>query len=135
MNEAHLLPAATPVSAPFWQAARRHRLEIQHCGACDRYVFYPRAACPDCGADALEWRRLCGRGRVYSYTIARVPTHPAFAGRLPLVIAIVALDEGPRITTNIIDCAPEAVHIDMAVEAVFCDLDEAISLVHFRPVP
>jgi len=127
------LPRPSPFSRPFWEAARRHELLIQRCRACSAYIFYPRLNCPECGSRDLEWMGVSGKGKVYSYTVARRATHPAFAGRVPYVIAIVELEEGPRLTTNIVDCDPDSVRIDMPVEVAFEDVDATTSLVMFRP--
>lgn len=128
-----LLPEPTPLSRPFWDAARRHELTVQRCSACGTHVFYPRFACPSCGGRALDWVQASGRGKVYSYTIARRPTHRSFADRVPYVIAIVELEEGPRMSTNIVDCDPDSVRIGMPVEVAFEDVSDEISLVMFRP--
>jgi uncharacterized OB-fold protein len=106
---------------------------IQRCSNCRSHIFYPRYNCPQCGSRGLEWVQASGRGKVYTYTVARRPTHPAFADRVPYVIAIVELEEGPRLTTNIVDCDPNAVRIDMPVEVTFEDVNEEISLPVFRP--
>ncbi|MCS6925131.1 MAG: Zn-ribbon domain-containing OB-fold protein [Candidatus Binatia bacterium] len=127
------LPRPTATSLPFWQAAKRHELQIQHCTKCGAHIFYPRDICPECLGSELEWIKVSGKGVVYSYTIARAPTHPAFAEDVPYVIAIVELAEGPRITTNIVGCKPEEVHIGMGVEATFEDVTPEITLVKFRP--
>lgn len=127
------LPQPTDLSRPFWEAARRHELLIQRCSGCAHYVFYPRYNCPHCGGRELVWAKVSGRGKVYTYTVARRPTHPAFADRVPYVIAIVELEEGPRMTTNIVDCEPDAVRIDMPVEVTFRDVSDEVSLVMFRP--
>jgi uncharacterized OB-fold protein len=89
--------------------------------------------CTECGSQALEWVVACGRGTVYSYTVARRPTHPAFAERVPYVIAIVELDEGPRVTTNVVDCDPDAVRIGLPVELTFEAPVDGIALPLFRP--
>jgi uncharacterized OB-fold protein len=128
------VPRPSAVSAPYWEAARRHELAIQRCASCQRHVFYPRLNCPACGSQKLDWVTASGRGTVYTYTIARRPTHPAFAGRTPYVIAIVELEEGPRMTTNIVGCDPDSVHIGMPVEAAFEDLSPDSTLPVFRPV-
>ncbi len=128
------LPQPSPFSLPFWEAARRHELVIQRCTRCRSHIFYPRYNCPHCGSRELEWVKASGRGKVYTYTVARRPTHPAFADRVPYVIAVVELEEGPRLTTNIVDCDPHSVRIDMPVEVTFEDVNEEISLVMFRPV-
>lgn len=127
------LPQPTPVSQPFWDAAKERRLSIQRCGSCERYVFYPRPLCPYCGSTELTWTDVSGRGVVYSYTIARRATMRAFAEEVPYVIAIVELTEGPHMTTHIVGCEAEAVAIGMPVEATFEDANDEVTLVKFRP--
>jgi uncharacterized OB-fold protein len=127
------LPQPTPITQPFWGAARQHRLSIQRCRSCEQYVFYPRPLCPHCGSADLEWRDVSGRGTVYSYTIARRATARPFEPDVPYVIAIVELEEGPRMTTNIVGCPPDDVRIGMAVVAQFEDASDEITLVKFRP--
>ena len=127
------LPRPTAMTRPFWEAARRHELTVQRCRSCARHVFYPRYNCPHCGARDLEWVRASGRGEVFTFTVARRPTHPAFANYVPCVIAIVELEEGPRMTTNITQCDPAAVYIGMPVRATFEDVTDEIALVYFSP--
>jgi len=127
------LPQPTPITQPFWDAAREHRLSMQRCRSCEKFVFYPRPLCSHCGSDDLEWRDLSGRATVYSYTIARRATARPFEPDVPYVIAIVELDEGPRMTTNIVGCPPEDVRIGMPVLAHFEDASDEITLVKFRP--
>ena len=127
------LPRPSPISKPYWEAGRRHELSVQQCTACKHHVFYPRLNCTNCGGQQLVWVTASGRGTVYTYTVARRPTHPAFAARTPYVIAIVELEEGPRMTTNIVDCNPDSVKIGMAVEAAFEDVSPEVTLVVFRP--
>jgi hypothetical protein len=86
-----------------------------------------------CGASDLRWERVSGRGSVFTYTVAFRPTHPAFADRVPYVIAVVELEEGPKMTTNIVNVEPAAVVIGMEVEATFEDVGD-VALVHFHPV-
>jgi uncharacterized OB-fold protein len=128
------LPRPSPVSAPFWQAAREHRLELQHCSECGRWQYYPRPYCVTCLSEKLEWRPTGGRGTVYSFTVIRRASTAAFADQVPYVHAIVELDEGPHMTTNIVDCPLEQVRIGMRVQAVFEDRTDEIALVKFRPV-
>ena len=127
------LPHPNEVSQPFWDAAKRHELQIQRCNACGIYIFYPREACSECLAADLIWIPVSGRGRLYSYTIAQAPTHPAFADDVPYVIAIIELEEGPHITTNLVGCQPDQVTIDMPVVASFEDVSVETTLVKFRP--
>ena len=95
--------------------------------------FYPRPFSPGSLAPGTEWVEASGRGVLYSYTVDRRGTAPAFAARAPYVIGIVELEEGPRMTTNIVECAIEDVRIGMAVEAVYEDVDDEVTLVQFRP--
>src|SRR5271155_2989987 len=91
------LPKPSPTSRPFWEAARRHELTIQRCGACREYVYYPRPRCPKCFSDQLAGERVSGRGKVYSYTVVRRASARSF-GDAPYVLAIVELAEGTRLT-------------------------------------
>jgi uncharacterized OB-fold protein len=127
------LPEPTDVSRPFWDAAKEHRLVIQRSRKTGKFVFYPRAVSPFGRGDELEWVEVSGRGRVYSYTIARRPTGPQWAGDVPYVIAIVELDEGVHLTANIVDCDPESVRVDMPVEVTFHDVTPEVTLPQFRP--
>jgi hypothetical protein len=125
------IPRRTPTSAPHFEAAREGRLRIQRCPR-DGFFFYPRSRCPDCLQDDWAWQDVNGRGAVYSFTVDRVGLDPAQRDRLPLVVAIVELEEGPRLTTNIVGCDAEAVCIGMSVEVTFEDLGSE-TLIQFRP--
>jgi uncharacterized OB-fold protein len=127
------LPQPTPVSKPFWDAAKRHELQIQHCSKCGSHVFYPREVCPECLAPDLAWVKVSGKGTLYSYTIAQAPTHHSFAEDVPYVIAIVELAEGPHVTTNITGCTPEQLKVGMPVVVAFDDVTPETTLVKFRP--
>jgi uncharacterized OB-fold protein len=127
------LPRPTEVSAPFWQAAKEHRLIVQRCRRCGNLQHYPRPFCLRCAADDLDWQECSGRGTVYAFTIVRQAASAAFAPDVPYVHAVVALDEGPHMTTNIVGCAPETVRVGMRVTAVFEDATAEITLIKFRP--
>ncbi len=124
------LPKPTPTSQPFWDAARRHQLSLQRCAACGKFIYYPRERCPHCFSDKLGWENVSGRGKVYSYTVVRRASSRAFAE--PYVLAIVELDEGPRMTTNIV-AAPESVKVGMPVAVHFDDVTPERTLVKFKP--
>lgn len=97
-------PAPNPNadSKAYWEAAARDELLLKHCTACGKRHFPPRHLCPHCWSDAMEWVKSQGAGAVYSFTIMhRAPT-PAFAGRTPYVVALIDLDEGPRMMANIV---------------------------------
>lgn len=124
------LPKPTPTSRPFWDAARRHELSLQRCGACHKFVYYPRERCPHCFSDKLGWERASGRGKIYSYTVVRRASSRAFDQ--PYVLAIVELDEGVRMTTDI-EAPPESVKVGMPVAVYFDDVTPERTLVKFKP--
>lgn len=135
MSDAVLRPIPRPSeeSAEFWAATTEGRFLIQRCGPCGEAIFYPRATCPKCGSEDLAMEDASGRGIVYTFTISRRPTHPAFADDTPYVIAIVELEEGPHVTTNIVEIDPDDVTIGMAVEVTFAPERDGVALPLFRP--
>ena len=127
------LPRPTVVSRPFWEGCARGELLYQWCTGCDRAVFNPAPICRWCGSSALEWRQSAGRGSVYSWTVAWRPQSRAF--RTPYVAAIVALDEGYQMLTNVIGCRPEDVHAGLRVTVAFHPVGGGVVLPYFRPEP
>jgi uncharacterized OB-fold protein len=89
--------------------------------------------CTRCFGDRIEWIAACGRARVLSFTVVRRPVSPAFADDVPYVVALVTLEEGPTMMTNIVGCVPEQVTIGMQVAVTFEDWTEDISVPKFRP--
>jgi uncharacterized OB-fold protein len=112
-------PTPSPPTEAFWAATADSRFLLQRCRACGSAQFYPKATCTTCGSSDLDWEAASGRGTLHTYTVARRPTHPAFEGAEPYVVAIIELEEGPRVTSNLVDCAPEDVRVGMAVELVW----------------
>jgi uncharacterized OB-fold protein len=121
-------------SAPFWEAARAHQLRLQQCGACARFVYYPRALCPHCHATNLVWREVSGLGRIYSFTISRRAPSAEFEPTVPYVVALVQLDEGPRMLTNIVTDDVASVQCEDRVRVVFRDIGEDVVLPMFEPI-
>jgi uncharacterized OB-fold protein len=128
------LPIIDPGTRPFWDAAREHRLSIPQCNACGKHHFYPRELCPHCHSDDLQWTDVSGQGEVYSYTIARKPAGPVFAADVPYIIAMIQLDEGPRMLTNLVVPDVEAVRIGDRVAVSFDDVTEEVTLPKFTVV-
>ena len=129
-----LIPPTSALSRPYWDAARRGELHLQRCAACGERPFPPRTHCPQCGSGSLEWSAMSGRATVYTFTVARRPPHPVFASRCPFVVAVLELEEGPRMISNVIDVDPDAMHVGMAVEVAFDPLDDShVMLPVFRP--
>jgi uncharacterized OB-fold protein len=127
------LPVPDPQSQPFWEACRRHELIVQRCRTCDNTQFYPRVLCTRCRGTDLGWVPASGRGLVHSFTVIRRAPSASFKPDLPYVLALVELEEGVRMMTNIVGCTVDEVRIEMPVEVVFDDVSEAISLPKFRP--
>ena len=126
------LPQPSLDNAPFYEAAKREELRFQRCTACGRFRHYPRPTCPACLSRDVEWARSTGRGTVYTWTIVRGPTLPAFADKLPYNVVDVLMDEGVHLVSEVLDCPPEALHAGMPVEAVFVPLTDDVTLVKFR---
>jgi uncharacterized protein len=128
------LPEATPVSRPYWDALREHRIRIQYSPSSGRYVFYPRTLAPGTLADDLQWREIDGGGSLYTYTVARRATGPPWAEKLPQLLAVVEWDVGPRVSTELVDVRPDDISIGMRVTPVFCDVPGAgVTLLRYRP--
>lgn len=118
-------------SQPFFDAAREHRLLIQRCASCGKHQFYPRTVCVACGSADVEWVEATGRGTVHTYTVIHRGI-PGWVEDGPYVAAVIDLDEGTRMTSNVIGCAPADVRIGMAVEVEFVD-EGSYVLPRFRP--
>jgi uncharacterized protein len=108
-------------------------LYIQKCRDCGDLRFHPRALCTNCLSSNTEWVKCKGRGHIYTFTVTNQNGAAGFRDSLPYVLAWVQLDEGLKLMTNIIDCPPDQVKMDMAVEAVFDDVTPDVTLVKFRP--
>jgi hypothetical protein len=126
-------PLNPEFTRPFWEAAKRHELVMPRCKTCDRIFFYPRSECPRCLSPNLEWVQVSGRGRLHTYTIVYQAANRAFQPDAPYVYAIVQLDEGPRLVSNVVQCALDEVKVDMPLVAVFDDITPEWTLVKFKP--
>lgn len=124
-------PQPTEISRPYWEACARHELLLQWCHECGKPQFYPRNACVHCGGTVLEWRRASGRATVYSFTV--VHRAPDEVLPVPYVVALVQLEEGVRMMTNVVGCEPDRVAVGMPLEVTFEDLDSTTSVPLFRP--
>ena len=129
------LPQPTCDDAEFWAAARRGELRFQRCTACGRFRHYPRPTCPACLARDFTWEQSTGRGTVYTWTIVRGPTLPAFEAKRPYNVVDVLMAEGVHFVSELVDCPPEEIRPNMRVEAVFVAASDEITLVKFRRVP
>jgi hypothetical protein len=124
-------PQADAMTAPYWAAAKEGRLLVAECDLCSSRHAPPEAQCPRCGGD-WHWAESPGVGRVYTYSVVHRPAGPGF--ETPYVLAVVELDDGWTMITNIVGCPPESVECDQPVEVDFEVLDDEVSLPVFRPV-
>lgn len=126
-------PKPTPETQHFWDGTKAGELRLQRCDACAHVYFPPRPFCPSCASRKVSVFKASGKGTLYSYVINHRPVAPGFTP--PYAIAVVALEEGPRMMSNIADCpqTPEALVLDMPLEVTFAPLDDQITLPLFRP--
>lgn len=129
------IPIPTPETKPYWEAAKQQKLVVQHCRDCGLNYFYPRPMCPGCLSRNVEWIESTGRGKLHTFVInhraSKKSPLPA-----PYVVAIVELEEGPKLMSNLVgvEPSPAAIRIDMPVEVVFEAITPDITLPRFRPV-
>jgi uncharacterized OB-fold protein len=122
-----------PRTKPYWDAAKRHELRLQRCPTCG-YVRYPQAPrCPECLEENDEWVTLSGRGKIWSFNVYHHVFNKTFAEDIPYNVALVELDEGPRLLTNIVGVPSEELRIEMPVEVYFDDVTSDVTLVKFKP--
>ena len=127
------MPAITEEGAPYWEGCRAGELRLQRCTACERLRFPPSVLCPHCLAEGGEWVALSGRGMIYSFIVVHRPQHPAFFDDVPYNVAIVELEEGLRLHTNIVGCANEELRVGLPLEVVFDRVNDEVTLPRFRP--
>src|SRR3990172_12506423 len=128
------LPRITAENRPYWEAARRGELKLQRCDECGQFRYPIAPVCPFCLAERFTWTGLSGRGTVSTWIVFHKVFFPAFAERMPYNVAHVALEEGPRLTTNVLECRNEDLYMGMPVEVCFERVNDEITLPQFRPV-
>lgn len=127
-------PVANADSKIYWDAAREQRLVIRRCKACGELHFMPRYLCPSCWSDDLEWIDAAGTGRVHSFSVIRRASDPAFASRVPYVIALIELDEGPRMMANILGQDALSVGVGDVVKVTFEDRGDGALIPQFERI-
>jgi uncharacterized OB-fold protein len=120
-------PAVNPGDKEYFDAAADGKLMIKKCSECGEHHHYPRGICPFCFSDKVEWVQAKGTGTIYTYSVTRRGTP------VPYAIAYVALDEGPRMITNIVDCDLDTLKIGQKVRTVFKKTEGGVSLPMFTP--
>jgi uncharacterized OB-fold protein len=134
MTEAKPQPRPSPESLPFWEGAKAHKLLLPRCNACRQFWFPPSARCVHCLSSDFAWNESGGAGRIYSFVVFHRVYHPAFEQGVPYAVAIIELDEGPRMLANIVGTSPDDVRCDMRVHVVFEDRGDQ-TIPQFAVVP
>jgi uncharacterized OB-fold protein len=125
-----IIPRPTALSQPYWDGCRDGILRLQQCTDCTRYQFYPRIICSHCGGNELQWQAASGRGALASFTVVQRGISSAYTA--PYVVALVDLDEGPRMMSSVIDAAPGRLHVGARLTATFSAWSDDIVLPVFR---
>jgi len=125
----------TGKNAYFWEATKKGELLIHQCKSCGTKMFPPRLYCTSCMSQDPEWVKVSGKGKIHTYSVAYEypPARVASFLSVPYVVALIDLEEGVRMMTNIVDCEPEDVKIGLNVEVKFEDIGEGVVLPKFRP--
>ena len=132
MDNQRPLPLINGDTKTFWDGCRDHLLKFQKCRECGHVRWPPSIICPKCHAQGSEWILSSGRGKIHSYVVYHQAFHPAFKEKLPYVVAIVELAEGPRILSNIVGSPHDQLRCDLAVSVTWEDVTEEVSLPLFR---
>jgi uncharacterized protein len=129
------LPAGAPdeLDLPFWEACRRHELLVHRCGRCGR-SYWPATCCVEHGGEDMAWVPAAGTGMLHTWTVYHHAYTPEMADRLPYVVAVVRLDEGPFLHTGLVGCGPDDCAVGLPVEVVFVDRPDGTTFPHFRPI-
>lgn len=136
MTYAKPLPAVDAETKPFWDGCHNGKLMLQRCMRCGHIRFPPTHFCSKCDSACSEWIESSGRGRVFSWIVVRHPVpRDVYAAEVPYVVALVTLDEGVRIPSNIVGIAPDEVTADMPVCVIFREATPEITLPLFEPAP
>jgi uncharacterized OB-fold protein len=126
------IPLTQPWTEAFWEGTKHGKLLVQHCRDCDSNIFYPRKFCPECWSGNLDWIEATGKGTIHSFSTAYDMVEPRFMSDLPYTLAYVDLDEGIRMATRIVECAPEEIAIGKRVEVTFHRLNDDFHLPYFK---
>ena len=115
------------------QVIEEERFLVQWCTACNEAIVFPREVCPSCLGTSLEWRESTGRGTVYAFSVQHRPANPFMADRVPYTVALVELEDGIRLMSNVIDVDPDQVEIGMPVTVAWEPLSDGRNLPQFSP--
>lgn len=129
------IPVPQPESDHYWEQAAAGKLVFQRCNDCDSVQFYPRVLCTACNSRSMDWAESSGKGTLFTFSIVHQPPHPGFREDLPYITAIVELEDGVKMPSQVIGIEPDPdqLSIGMSLEVAFEQITESISLPKFRP--
>lgn len=127
------LPTPSTETAPFWAAVQERRFIMPKCDACGKVTFPPTVACRFCGKSAFTWTAMSGRGKVFSFVVYHRVYHPAFKDKVPYVLAVIDLEEGPRIISNVVGIPPADVVCELPVTVVYEEVRDGYLIPKFTP--
>jgi uncharacterized protein len=119
-----------PSAAPYWAAARERRLVMQRCDRCGSLRWTPRDTCPECLEPGGTWTEIGTGGTIWSFVVYHRAFHPSFEAAVPYNVALVRLDAGPTVVTNL-EAEAGQLGIGKRVHAVFRDVTDHVTLVRF----
>ena len=125
-------PRITPWAAPLWEGCAQGKLTLPYCDKCEACFYYPRRWCPQCFNQDLSWQEVSGKGKVYSFSVIHQAPMASYQGDVPYVLAVIELQEGPRMMTNVVNCRVEDVSVEMPVEVTFEERGD-MTIPQFQP--
>ncbi|WP_326535699.1 Zn-ribbon domain-containing OB-fold protein [Pseudorhodoferax sp.] len=130
-----IVPQADALTQPYWDGVAQRELRIQHCQVCGHCWHPPLYRCPQCHSEAVQWRATSGRGTLYSHCTVHHAAHVAVADKVPYLVALVTLQEGPRVVSNLLHCPAHRLRIGMPLRLAFQQIADGVWLPQFEPEP
>jgi len=127
------IPQISDETREYWDGCKRHELRVQKCKDCGTHIWYPQTLCHKCCSWNLEWTRIGGKGKVFTYTVVHHPTGKVWESEVPYVVVIVEMPEGIRMVGNLVGGKSDNVKIGMPVQVVFDDITPEVTLPRFKP--
>ena len=124
------LPTPSKISQPFWDSCKAGAMQMQKCKACGVVAFYPVYVCPECASRELVWTLMSGKGTVHTFTVAE---KSSFEVEGAMIVALIELEEGAMLTSNIVNVDPAKVHIGMPLKIRYEAVSPDITLPLFEP--
>ena len=130
---APIRPAINDVNRPFWDGCRSGQLKVQRCSDCGRLRYPASVVCPECLGSGAEWQPVSGKGQVFSFVVFHRGYHPAWEGKVPYNVALIELDEGPIMLSNVVEVDNAKLEVGLPVRAAFDAMDDSLAIPVFKP--